>query len=274
MILVDAHVHIHDCFDLERFFTSTHKNFQSQAAGMQASNNFTGTLLLAESAGENWFEILSKRAVVEAHDDSRQSGIWSFQRTGDDRCLELQSGGEQKLYVMAGRQIVTAEGLEVLALITQSLFADGLPVEDTIHSIHENNAVAVFPWGFGKWRGRRRRVLDVVLSNESFSGIFLGDNGGRAGFLGVPGPFNRPSEKWIKILPGSDPLPFAFEQGRAGSFGFWCNETVSADRPAEDLLRILRNPQVRINPYGKLVKPLPFLFKQVAMQIRKLTAHG
>jgi hypothetical protein len=50
MILIDAHVHIYDCFDLEKFFDSAYANFKSAAEQLGHTNDFTGILLLAETS--------------------------------------------------------------------------------------------------------------------------------------------------------------------------------------------------------------------------------
>lgn len=41
MILVDAHVHIYDCFDLETFLDSALKNFKAEAARCGQQNSST-----------------------------------------------------------------------------------------------------------------------------------------------------------------------------------------------------------------------------------------
>jgi hypothetical protein len=46
MILVDAHVHIYGCFDLEKFFNAANFNFKSVAERLGHGNEFSGILLL------------------------------------------------------------------------------------------------------------------------------------------------------------------------------------------------------------------------------------
>ena len=53
-LLIDAHVHVHDCFDLDSFFEQAHRNFQ-QAAQEHGWAPPMGVLMLTESEGVDWF---------------------------------------------------------------------------------------------------------------------------------------------------------------------------------------------------------------------------
>ena len=59
MILVDAHVHIYDCFDLETFLDSALENFKAEAARCGQEDSLTAILLLTETARENWLQSLA-----------------------------------------------------------------------------------------------------------------------------------------------------------------------------------------------------------------------
>ena len=272
MPLIDAHVHIYDCFHLETFFDSAYINFATAAE--RIGRRSTGILLLAETSKDHWFDHLSNYADGKELPQSKNTGKWSLHRTGDVKCLEARAGERQQLYLIAGRQIVTQEGLEVLGLVTTTTFVDGRPLKEVLESVKEIGAIPVIPWGFGKWTGARGRVLEEVLAKEPMGQFFLGDNGGRTGFLGEPGAFEKGREKGFRILPGSDPLPFSVEQGRAGSYGLMIEGRVSAEHPTQDLIESLRNPALKCTRYGKLENPLLFLFKQCVMQIRKRGRRG
>ena len=51
MTLIDAHVHIHGCFDLPQFFDYAHRNFSAQAERIDSTIAFEGVLMLTELAG-------------------------------------------------------------------------------------------------------------------------------------------------------------------------------------------------------------------------------
>jgi hypothetical protein len=47
-VLVDGHVHIHDCFDLQILFESAQRNFSSAAGALGLGREFNAVLLLTE----------------------------------------------------------------------------------------------------------------------------------------------------------------------------------------------------------------------------------
>ncbi len=104
---------------------------------------------------------------------------WPIQTTGEDCSLYLAD----RLLVLAGRQVVSAEGVEVLAQCTAAQFANGRPLEETIEEIQAAGALAVLPWGVGKWLGRRGKLVTEAAAR---SPILLGDNAGRPPFWSFP----------------------------------------------------------------------------------------
>jgi hypothetical protein len=127
LIIADAHVHINDCFDLSQMLDSALNNFRQTSQKKGYENNFTGILFLTETSKQNWFNQLVKA--------KQQIKNWIFKPTSETVSLVAKNELNQRLLLIAGRQIVTAENLEVLALITEQNFADGLPLEATIQAI-------------------------------------------------------------------------------------------------------------------------------------------
>ena len=267
MILVDAHVHVHGCFDLQNFLDSALENFRAEAARRQQGDSFSGVLLLTESAQVNWFQRFAfyadKERLIGRGND------WSFSRTNEACSLRAGCAAGQEVFVIAGRQIVTAEKLEVLALATDKEYRDGLPLSQTIQTVKENGAIPAVPWGFGKWMGKRGRILTEVLKQANKSDFFLGDNSGRSFFLPYPYHFRLVEPKGIRVLPGSDPLPFASECRRPGGFGFSVEGKLDPKQPARDIKNILMDSSFIPRPYGALENPYRFFRNQLAMQILK-----
>jgi len=274
MILVDAHVHIYDCFDLEAFLDSALENFKAEAARCGQEDAFTAVLLLTETAKENWFQCLAGYAGGESGTGTRSIGNWTFHRTNENCSLYAQSENSQGLFLIAGRQIVTAEDLEVLALMTDRQFEDGRPLEEVIQAVKETSAIPVIPWGFGKWMGPRGVFLRNLLETAKDPGAFLGDNGNRPSFWPRLSHFRLAKTKGIRVLPGTDPLPFSSECRRAGSFGFSVNGSISSGYPARDLKQILMDATARFQAYGHLEHPWRFFRNQLAMQIIKHLRKG
>jgi hypothetical protein len=157
MILVDAHVHIHDCYNLGNFFDSANANFKSAARRLGHENDYTGILLLAEASNDNWFRRLADSIGGRDLPAEKEIGNWTFHRTNEKCSLLAQSGDSQNLYLIAGRQIVSAERLEILALLIDEFFKDGDPVlalmetvdrtegKDTQANIKRSKKLGFFP---------------------------------------------------------------------------------------------------------------------------------
>lgn len=264
--IVDAHVHIYDCFELNALLDSAYKNFDIQATTFGNRDAFRGLLLLAETAADSWYKstvsALQRRQKIENQWD------WSLRRLPEDRCaLRAQRSTGETIFIVAGHQIVTAEGLEVLALLTENTVTDGTPIADVLRILGETDAIVVIPWAVGKWLGRRGTiVMDLIKPNEY--GLMLGDNGGRPAFWRNPAHFVKARASGMKILPGTDPLPFTSEVTRVGSFGFVLDTPVSESRPGEDLKRLIHDTNTGIHPYGELERPVRFLRNQLRLRFR------
>ena len=265
--LIDAHVHIYDCFHLNSFLDSALRNFQEAAQNLSVDNGHIGVLLLTETASDNKFCELKRISTRQKAADC--SFRWHFCHTEEDCSLLAVNEDSQILVIVAGRQIVSQENLEILALGTTRSFPERRPIEDALAMIRESQALAVLPWGFGKWFFGRGQIIERLLNSAQHKDLFLGDNSGRPGFLPQPRFFAQARKQDIRILPGSDPLPFPRETEKPGSFGFILNHKISTITPASDIKRLLLKPEIAVNPYGHAETLLRFACNQVAMQVTK-----
>lgn len=252
-ILIDTHVHIYDCFNVDTFLESAWQNFHSQA---QNQTDFTGVLLLTESVGHNCFEALLSAPLSS----------WSFYPTAEACSLRASNGQGKTLYLIAGRQIVTVEKLEVLALISDRSFPDGLSAADTIKAIQTAGGIAVLPWGVGKWVGKRGQLIANLLQQQDLSPVFLGDNGGRPLFWMRPSYFSQAEQQGQPILLGTDPLPLSSEVSRPGGFGLTLMGDFNGKEPGCYVKTHLLNPSVTWQAYGKLETPWRFVRNQTALR--------
>ena len=270
MLILDGHVHIHDCFDISRFFASAFSNFLRAARNAGCDLPHIPVLLLTEGRGQRVFQQIQEKTKKGSNRiGDEQTGGYRVFATEEGESLRVQRMDGAYLFLVSGRQIVTAERLEVLALSTVSEIPDGLPLEATVAAVGEEGALPVIPWGFGKWIGRRGRILKRFMENARRSDFFLGDNGGRPAFLPEPAHFLFGKERGIRILPGSDPLPYPSETDRAGSFGFALRVSLDPGRPAHGIRMALSDHATRPEPYGRLETPFRFLRNQIAMQMMK-----
>ena len=260
--LVDAHVHLHRVFDVAAFLEHVTRNFTTAAREVGALQ--AGVLLLAETPGE---EAFSRIAAIGS-----AGSRWSVGETPEPEAIVVSAPGAAPLVVIAGRQLVTQEGVEVLALMSAKDFPNGSPLADTLRLVRQDGAMAVLPWGFGKWTFERGHAVTAVL--QSASDVLVGDNAGRWRLLPTPAPFTLARSRRIPILPGSDPLPFRGQVNRAGSYGFVVPQPIDLDRPSRDLRAWLRSQRVQPRPFGHLESAGAFAMNQVRMQWRKRVRPG
>jgi len=256
--LFDAHVHVYQGADVAALLNGAAGHFRKTASAVGASD-WRGVLFLTEIAGTSWFETVSG-----AH-DGRQFDAWRI--TGmptDPLSLEARSETES-LYIVAGRQIVTSERVEVHALGTREAIADGMELPATVRAVQAVGALAVIPWGAGKWLGKRGRLVAAMLASAD-SGLFVSDNSGRPWFWHDP-LLARLRAAGRPILRGSDPLPLRAEERRVGGFGCWFR---GADHiPAHRLIARIRNSAAKdLYPYGPKESLWWFLRNQVLLRLK------
>lgn len=284
-VLADGHAHFHAEYDLGRFLDAARANFAAalrmssagtmrQRAGLNDGEPAAaGCLLMTESAGADWFRRwadAARRDPDSAFAETTEECALAVkddtdvQRTGDGR-------GVVRLFIIAGRQINCTEGLEVLALLTTARFPDGRPIRDTLEAVVGAGAVAVLPWGFGKWTGRRAQVMRSIIEQPPGDRAFLGDNGGRPAVARRPALFAHAEARGWKVLAGSDPLPWASQMKRVGSYGSAIAGEFDPARPAASIRTMLCGLQSTPCTFGRLTGAAAFLRSQVAMQWRKRT---
>jgi hypothetical protein len=265
-VLYDGHVHVYPCFPLADFLAGALHNFRHAARQLGYDTASDRVLCLTEGAGYHWFDETRRRLDATGNAAPLADAPGWLLKTGDDDVTLIarwQDGGE--IHLLAGRQIVTAEGLEVLALGLASPLPDGEALPVVCDKVRELGAVAVLPWGVGKWLGRRGDIMQRLVQSAADRGIVLGDNGNRPWCWPLPALFRGAA---VRNLPGSDPLPFATEAGRAGSFGFVLPSPL-AQRPP---LTILREVVAGVDQplcYGRAETLLHFLRNQILSQLRK-----
>lgn len=265
MVFVDSHVHIHKCFNLPEFFDATWQNVQAAWQLTGDAGHPQAVLMLTEEAGVNWFDALF-RHEIEITNILRN---WKIRSSAEDCSLFIEKNAACSICLIAGRQIQTKEGLEVLALGVRRTFKDNHAMRETINRVRDAGGLPVIPWGFGKWIGARGKVIDQLIRDVGREDLYIGDNGGRPRFLKEPKQFDASKRKGLKILRGSDPLPFAREYHRAGSYGFYFGGELSKDIPAEDLKQRLADPFFKFYTYGNPENFGPFIRNQLLMQLKK-----
>ena len=213
-IAVDAHVHLHDG---ETSLSAAANNIARTCPDADA-----GALMLVEREGEGIFASLQGDGARGVHPTSEPIAL-------------LRDAGTVPLLIIAGRQVVAAEGVELLLLGTLARPRDGTPL-DVLLAEQAPPAIAVLPWGFGKWLGRRGAIVRDALSHHPR--LLPGDIQARPGALPSP-TLRRSAGAGVPVLAGTDPLAMESDHGRIGSFGQLVRATIDPDAPATSVLDAL-----------------------------------
>ncbi len=264
MVLVDAHVHMYDCFSVAGVFDAAAANFASAARSFQRGGGFTGVLCLVEGSTERFLDGVRTQRLGRVW--RGQHGYWELDHNGCEPETLVVRRGHVQLAVIAGRQLVTREKLEVLAIGTTAPLKDGDPIEATLKAVHAVGAAAVLPWGVGKWLGGRGAMIDAILADPQWSHVLLGDNGNRLRYGPEPERFAAARRAGRAVLPGSDPLPLPGEERRVGGYGFAIDVDFDPLRPTAALLALLRSG-ASYKAFGEREGLGGFFGKQLALRL-------
>ncbi len=260
LILLDGHVHMYPSADPVRLLDSAYRNLTRSAFGLGARNWQLG-LLMTETHRDDMFSVLRSKSNL---------GHWRISRPEQDNtALMLHRADGALIWLFAGRQIITHERLEVLATVTRTQFADGMPIETLLAQLEAVGSPAILPWGLGKWMGTRGRVLSRLIQAETGPRFLLGDNAGRPVWGGrVPRLLRMGSARGIAVLPGTDPLPLLGTEGSVGSYGFALEGQLDDRQPgaalAHQLLQLRQQPMV----FGRRRSALSVVREQIALRRR------
>ena len=243
-ILLDTHVHLYPAHDLARTFDAFRRRIRSHEAEL-------GAMFLVEREGQDEF------ARLAAGGAALPRGMSLARRENAALLLRHETGGPP-VVVVAGRQIACAERIEILALGTRETFPDGIPAADAVERARRADALPVLAWGVGKWLFGRARVVDVLLRRFPAEELLLGDTSLRPVFWPAPRPMVVATSLGRRVLHGSDPLPPAFEQTRAGQWADLADEPFDVTGPLlGPLLALLRDAP--LVPAGRRAGPFQFL---------------
>jgi hypothetical protein len=162
----------------------------------------------------------------------------SFSIANEGNCLHIINKETNKdVYLLPGQQIITSENLEVLSLSCLQRVAEGNSARQTIESVLAAGGVPVIAFGFGKWLGKRGEIVLKLIEEFGSKQIAMGDTTMRPYGWMTPKAFHKARRKGIKVLCGSDPLPFRGEESRPGSYG--TRMDLIGDHPVEVISGIL-----------------------------------
>jgi hypothetical protein len=266
--LVDAHVHLHEPFPVNAAFDAAAGHFGRHASDVGLPDGAVGCLMLAENEGETRFRNLRARGMAA------DAMGWSVHPTDEDVSLLVRHREQVRFVLIAGRQVVTADRLEVLTLGTHRALPNGVSLEQAIQDADDEHALAIIPWGLGKWWGRRGQRLARLVQSATSPRFYLGDNGGRARSLPQPPLLRSSVRRGVWDLPGSDALPLPGEAGRTGSYGFVVPVTPDLDRPFAQIRQAVAAFTSQPRLFGRRPDALRFVRTQARLRLRRWRPRG
>ena len=252
---IDGHVHFHTVAAVGPTLDAAARNFRAVS---DRRTGLLGALLLTQSSREHVFEALKG--------GDRAAG-WAIEPAVDEPMTLIARRDGAAIAIICGRQVRAADGLEVLGLGTLERYPDGLPFDEAVAVVRRSGALTVIPWGFGKWLGARGRQVEQTLQTVGSRALLVGDNGSRLSWLGMPRLLQTSVDKGFRLLPGTDPFPFAGGYKRVGQFGFLAEVVPDEAAPWGNVRSWIEACNGSPMPYGSATGPLRFVFNQLGIQV-------
>ena len=248
-LVFDGHVHLYPGYD---WALALHNLF--------ANLGTTGTPLglLAETSACHFYrEVVANPASYRRDDLALEPGP-------GPNTLTVKKADAFLGLLIAGRQIVTQERLEVLALGADVTVVNGLPVQQTLDEVRRAGSVPVLSWSPGKWFFERGTIVERLLHTLPAGSFLLGDTALRPTGWPFPKLLRLARERGFKVIGGSDPLPLRHEERWLGRYGVSAMAPFDPLAPADSVYRMLSYGNTVFASHGQRCGPLPFVRRWTA----------
>lgn len=245
--LADTHIHVYPEHQPDQLLDAAGRHLRQWA---QTDNSDLG-LFFVEASGYHYFD--------EWREKSSNCPRSVRIETSSDPCtlqinrMSPSFGAEESMWCFSGRQIVTAERLEILGLVMDKPVEDGLPAADVIRRVLDCGGIPVLAWGLGKWLFGRAHVVRDLLDQFDPDHLWIGDNALRPWGWMASHPLRSPTRR---VLAGSDPLPMIGEECMAGTYGTRMVGEIDSNNPSESARQLLRSPPAAIQRIGRRNHPI------------------
>ncbi len=240
-VIADTHVHLYPCHNADRLL----KHAAHRLRGWAKTANPVCVLLLAEAGYHCVFRALRDRP--------NDHGVTArIDRTAEAEALRLQWPDGTAVWLVAGRQLVARERVEILALTVDHPPSDGQSAAELVRAVDAAAGVPVLAWAPGKWCLRRAAVVAELCAAFGPDTLWLGDSSLRPYGWPLPNPMRDPARR---VLAGSDPLPFSGEEMQAGQYAIRLQGEFDPERPVTSLRQLLRSEPARIERVGRRNTP-------------------
>ncbi len=238
-LIADTHIHLYPCYDLITAFDNLRLNLQQLAPGVARAAFFT------ERSDCDYFAGIRDGAIKVVSNDFRIEPL-----SEKEGLIFIEKDGSL-LYLFAGRQIVSAERIEILALTTDMTIDDGIPAQDVINAVTDTGGVPVLSWAPGKWMFKRKNIISELINSFSPDKMLIGDTFLRPTLWMEPLLMRKAVKNGFSVLAGSDPLPFSGEEKYLGKYGSIINGPFDKNKPVASIRKLLTSPDVIKTRVGK-----------------------
>lgn len=232
LILADTHVHIYPWHRTAVALRTAYRHLSAPG------ETCVRALFLTERHDCHFFREI-QALCADLPDDLRLAQVDS---AGVARFHHREDGD---LYVVAGRQLVSAERIELLALTIDTDLEDGAPVRDLIAAVRGRGGIPVLSWAPGKWFGGRERIISGLIDESRPDELMVGDTSLRPTVWPEPILMRQARKKGLRVLAGSDPLPADGEESVIGSYAMALEGAFDPARPLDSFRALLWSGDAR-----------------------------
>ena len=252
-LIIDGHVHVYPQFDSKSMIEAARRNFR---ISQHRSNN-------RDEAVKVWLLTERSDCAFFNHAPTRLEDF-IVEPSGEPEALIVRDAGtrEPLLYILAGRQIVTRERLEICALATLFFVGDGeLSASEAVRAVNDAGGIAAVNWAPGKWFGARGRTVERLFNEFSPQQLLISDTTMRPTVWPTPRLMATAVKSGYRIVCGSDPLPFSGEEQMVARYAFLVQGDFDDGRPATSIRKILADA-AHFTPCGRRSGLFQFVRRQ------------
>ncbi len=238
MILADFHMHLYPEYDIPYFLHAAFSHMEQHRHRL-ALTEADYVFCLAQTCDFSLTQV-SNESTSPGKLPNRSYRVEMSECGEFIRLIRDDGVG---LFVLPGRQIATAERLEIQALGQDESVPDGLPAAETVRAVLETGSQPILLWGFGKWMLSRSRIVSSLIEQYSPDQLWIGDSAMRPVWWKKSGLLNLAARKGFTIVSGSDPLPRKGQEKNAGRYINSIQGGLHPERPLQSLYAAVRSQQ-------------------------------